>query len=466
MRPHAAAKDLYVTTFSDLSLSRTLLKTLEETGLATPTPIQAQAIPFVLDGRDLVGIAQTGTGKTAAFALPILDRLRPKKNKRTAKSCRTLVLSPTRELSGQIVDSFRRFGARLELRVELVIGGVSINNQIRALCNGCDVLVATPGRLLDLVERGALDLDAVEILVLDEADQMLDMGFIHDIRAIMRRLPEHRQTLLFSATMPKAIADLSRQFLTDPAEVSVTPVAKTADKIAQTVEHVAKADKPARLAEILSDPAIDRALVFTRTKHGADRLVRGLDRAGIQAAAIHGNKSQNQRDRTLKAFRNGGITALIATDIAARGLDIPGVSHVVNYELPEVPEAYVHRIGRTARAGADGIAVALCDPAERALLRGIERLIRMPIAVTGDEPVDAPEDREQPAAPQRRRRRRKQASKQASGRTGDTGRASRKGPGRKKASQNKARPQKAHRARSRTGRSAEADLDSVSFLHG
>ncbi len=457
-----------MTTFNDLSLSRTLLGTLEETGLVTPTPIQAQAIPFVLDGRDLVGIAQTGTGKTAAFALPILDRLRPKKHKRTAKSCRTLVLSPTRELSGQIVDSFRRFGAKLDLRVELVIGGVSINNQIRALRNGCDVLVATPGRLLDLVKRGALDLDAVEILVLDEADQMLDMGFIHDIRAIMTYLPQDRQTLLFSATMPKAIADLSRQFLSDPAEVSVTPVAKTADKIAQTVEHVAKANKPARLAEILSDPAIDRALVFTRTKHGADRLVRGLDKAGIHAAAIHGNKSQNQRDRTLKAFRTGGITALIATDIAARGLDIPGVSHVVNYELPEVPEAYVHRIGRTARAGADGIAVALCDPAERALLRGIERLIRMPITVSGDEPGDAPEDRA--AAPQRRRRRRKPAGKQAGERAGDTagdtGRTSRKGPGRKKAASDTARARKASRPRRRTGRSAEADLDTVSFLHG
>ena len=363
-----------------------MLKALDEAGHTTPTPIQAQAIPHVLNGRDLIGIAQTGTGKTAAFALPILNHLEKRTDKVARKSCRVLVLSPTRELSGQIVESFRKYGRHLNLKVELVIGGVSMNRQIRAVQNGVDVLVATPGRLLDLVEQNALSLGRVEYLVLDEADQMLDMGFIHAIRATMKYLPKERQTLLFSATMPNAIAELSRQFLADPVSVSVTPVAKTADKIDQTVIHVAKADKQARLATVLDDDAIDRALVFTRTKHGADKVVRGLSKVGITAAAIHGNKSQNQRERTLASFRAGKIRALIATDIAARGLDIPGVSHVVNYDLPNIPESYVHRIGRTARAGAEGIAISFCDAEERAYLRDIEKLIRIKIAVHGEAP--------------------------------------------------------------------------------
>ncbi|WP_436643787.1 DEAD/DEAH box helicase [Microbaculum sp. FT89] len=378
-------------TFSELNLSASVLRALSDAGHEMPTPIQAQAIPHLLNGRDLIGIAQTGTGKTAAFALPILDRLERRhqthKGERPApKSCRVLILSPTRELSGQIVDSFRSYGRHLPLKVELVIGGVPMNRQIRALQPGVDVLVATPGRLLDLVEQRALRLDKVEVLVLDEADQMLDMGFIHAIRATVKFLPAERQTLLFSATMPQTIADLSRQFLRDPVRVSVTPVAKTADKIDQTVIHVNRADKSNRLASVLSDPAIDRALVFTRTKHGADKVVRHLAKTGISAAAIHGNKSQNQRERTLAAFRSGNVRALIATDIAARGLDIPGVSHVVNYDLPNIPESYVHRIGRTARAGADGIAVSFCDAEERPFLRDIERLIRMSIPVDGAAP--------------------------------------------------------------------------------
>ena len=376
-----------MTTFTELSLSDSLLRALSDAGHVTPTPIQAQAIPHLLNGRDLIGIAQTGTGKTAAFALPILQHLEKRRETKTPpKSCRVLVLSPTRELSGQIVDSFRTYGRHLGLKVELVIGGVPMGRQIRSIAGGVDVLVATPGRLLDLVEQRALKLDQVEVLVLDEADQMLDMGFIHAIRATIRHLPKDRQTLLFSATMPNAIADLSRQFLRDPVSVSVTPVAKTADKVEQTVIHVRKDDKQARLAGILGDTAIDRALVFTRTKHGADKVVRGLAKAGVSAAAIHGNKSQNQRERTLAAFRAGKINALIATDIAARGLDIPGVSHVVNYDLPNIPESYVHRIGRTARAGADGIAVSFCDVEERPFLRDIEKLIRMSIPVDGEAP--------------------------------------------------------------------------------
>ncbi len=373
-------------TFSELNLSASLLRAVSDAGHVTPTPIQAQAIPHLLNGRDLIGIAQTGTGKTAAFALPILNFLENRREKPAPKSCRVLILSPTRELSGQIVDSFRSYGRHLPLKVELVIGGVPMNRQIRALQGGVDVLVATPGRLIDLVEQRALTLRQVEVLVLDEADQMLDMGFIHAIRAIARFLPAERQTLLFSATMPQAIADLSRQFLRDPVRVSVTPVAKTADRIDQTVIHVGRADKPNRLASVLSDPAIDRALVFTRTKHGADKVVRSLAKVGIPAAAIHGNKSQNQRERTLAAFRAGTVRALIATDIAARGLDIPGVSHVVNFDLPNVPESYVHRIGRTARAGAAGIAVSFCDAEERPYLRDIERLIRMSIPVDGAAP--------------------------------------------------------------------------------
>ncbi|MEJ8574771.1 DEAD/DEAH box helicase [Microbaculum marinum] len=409
-----------MTTFSELNLSAPLMRALDEAGHETPTPIQAQAIPHLLNGRDLIGIAQTGTGKTAAFALPILTHLEKSAGHVAPKSCRVLVLSPTRELSGQIVDAFKGYGRHIRPRVELVIGGVPMGRQIRAMSHGVDVLVATPGRLIDLVEQRAVRLDSVEVLVLDEADQMLDMGFIHAIRAIARLLPEERQTLLFSATMPAAIADLSRQFLNDPVRVSVTPVAKTADKVEQTVIHVNRADKPSRLAEVLSDPAIEQALVFTRTKHGADKVVRSLDKAGIKSAAIHGNKSQNQRERTLAAFRAGKISALIATDIAARGLDIPGVSHVVNYDLPNVPESYVHRIGRTARAGRDGIAVAFCDVEERPLLKAIEKLIRMPIPASGaaaDAAGDArpiayrAEDKPKSANPGRPGRRRRRSKK-------------------------------------------------------
>ncbi len=371
-----------MTSFSTLGLSEPVLRALNDAGYAAPTPIQAQAIPHIISGRDLIGIAQTGTGKTAAFALPILDHLVRNPRRVEQKSVRVLVLSPTRELSGQIVDNFEAFGKHTQLSVTLAIGGVPMGRQVRNLHRGVDVLVATPGRLLDLADNHAVRLDQVEVLVLDEADQMLDMGFVHAIRAILRRLPRKRHSLFFSATMPGAIADLAASMLHDPVQVAVTPVARTADKVEQRVIHVDKANKGNLLAEVLSQEEIDRVLVFTRTKHGADKVVRTLARTGIASEAIHGNKSQNQRDRVLSSFREGKVRILVATDIAARGIDVTGVSHVVNYDLPNVPESYVHRIGRTARAGRDGVAISFCDHEERPYLRSIEKLIKAQIPAT------------------------------------------------------------------------------------
>ncbi len=371
-----------LTSFAELGLAEPIVRALTEEQHITPTPIQAQAIPSVLAGKDLIGIAQTGTGKTAAFALPILDHLARNPKRVEPKSVRVLVLSPTRELSGQILDNFDKFGRHIRLTTTLAIGGVPMGRQIRALQRGVDVLVATPGRLMDLVENNAVRLDAVEVFVLDEADQMLDMGFVHAIRAVVRRLPAKRHNLFFSATMPGAIAELAGSMLRNPVTVAVTPVAKTADRVDQRVILVEKGNKPQLLAEILKAEEIDRALVFTRTKHGADKVVQALARAGVAAEAIHGNKSQNQRDRVLAAFREGTIRTLVATDIAARGIDVTGISHVVNFDLPNVPESYVHRIGRTARAGREGIAISFCDGEERAYLRSIEKLIRMALPTT------------------------------------------------------------------------------------
>jgi ATP-dependent RNA helicase RhlE len=393
-----------LTSFSELGLATPIARALTEERYETPTPIQAQTIPHVMAGRDVVGIAQTGTGKTAAFALPILNHLSHHKKRAERKTCRVLVLSPTRELSGQIVDSFKTYGRHLRMQVALAIGGVPIGRQRSALANGADVLVATPGRLLDLVNNGALRLDHVEILVLDEADRMLDMGFINDIRKIIKQVPVQRQTLFFSATMPKEIEELARHMLRDPARVAVTPVASTAERIAQRVVHVDKAGKLPLLAETLKTENIDRAIVFTRTKHGADKVVRQLEQRGIAAAAIHGNKSQNQRDRALADFRNGRVRTLIATDIAARGIDVDGISHVINYDLPNVPESYVHRIGRTARAGAEGVAISFCDGEERAFLRDIERLIRMRVPATDSRGQEIAEE----AMPQQQRAHRPQ----------------------------------------------------------
>jgi ATP-dependent RNA helicase RhlE len=369
--------------FSEFGLTEPILRALAQEKYVTPTPIQAQTIPSALTGRDVVGIAQTGTGKTAAFALPILHQLAARPQRPERKSCRVLVLSPTRELSSQILDSFNAYGRHLGVNNTLAIGGVPMGRQVRALMNGVDVLVATPGRLLDLVQSNALRLNHVGFLVLDEADRMLDMGFIHDIRKIVAKLPTERQTLFFSATMPQQIADLARQMLRDPVKVAVTPAATTVERVAQRVIHVDRAGKAAMLADLLRGETVERTLVFTRTKHGADKVVRGLVKSGIAAQAIHGNKSQSQRERVLAEFRAGKIRTLIATDIAARGIDVDGISHVINYDLPNEPESYVHRIGRTARAGATGIAISLCDAEEAPYLRAIEKLIRLSIPSEG-----------------------------------------------------------------------------------
>jgi len=370
-----------LTKFTDLGLSQPLLDALAAKNYAVPTPIQAQAIPTVLTGRDLLGIAQTGTGKTAAFMLPSLDRLASPRVHPIARRVRMLVLAPTRELASQIAESSRTYARNINLTTGVVFGGTAPMKSVREVSRGLDVLVATPGRLLDLVDQRAVDLSRLEILVLDEADQMLDLGFIHALKRIVQLVPKTRQTLFFSATMPKAIKQLADAYLTNPAEVSVTPAATTVERIEQSVTHVNQAEKSALLTLFLQKTGTERTLVFSRTKHGADKIVRQLAAAGIAAAAIHGNKSQPQRERAIGAFKSGEAPVLIATDIAARGIDIPGVAHVVNFDLPDVPEQYVHRIGRTARAGADGRAIAFCSPDERINLRDIEKLTRMKIDV-------------------------------------------------------------------------------------
>lgn len=396
--------------FSGFGLAEPLLSAIVEAGYTTPTPIQQATIPAAMAGRDIVGIAQTGTGKTAAFTLPLLHRLAAAPRRPERRTARILVLSPTRELAAQIEESVRTYGKRLHITTALVIGGVSMGRQVRALANGVDVLIATPGRLLDLVAEGAVRLDHIEALVLDEADQMLEAGFLPDVKRIIAKTPLKRQTLLFSATMPEAIADLSAAILSNPARVAVTPVAKTADRVAQRLIHVDRGAKPGALMRLLAEEKPVRVLVFTRTKHGADKVVRDLARAGITAGAIHGNKSQAQRERALAAFRDGTAPILVATDIAARGIDVPGVSHVVNYDLPNVPETYVHRIGRTARAGAEGVAISLCDGDEVPFLRDIEALIRQPIPATDrrTEPAGPP----RPILPRQQRGQRPQGSPQ------------------------------------------------------
>ncbi len=364
--------------FEDLGLSQPVLQALDLKGYTTPTPIQVQAIPPVLAGRDLLGIAQTGTGKTAAFMLPGIDRLRASENNIPFKSCRMLVLAPTRELAGQIAESARDYGALAGLKVQSIVGGTSVNKDRNKLHRGTDILVATPGRLLDLIDQKAFNLAGVEILILDEADQMLDLGFIHALRRISQLVPKERQTLFFSATMPKQIKELVKGYCNNPVQVSVTPESTTAERVDQYLYMVQQDEKTALLELILSGrhrvPGdLDLVLIFTRTKHGADRVVKKLSQSGIHANAIHGNKTQGQRTRALEEFRKGKTKILIATDVAARGIDIPGVSHVINYELPNVPEQYVHRIGRTARAGRDGIAIALCAEDERAYLKDIQK---------------------------------------------------------------------------------------------
>ena len=366
-----------MTQFSDLGLAPTLLAALRTEGYETPTPIQAKAIPPIMAGRDLLGVAQTGTGKTAAFALPILHRLAANRRPAGRRACRVLVLSPTRELAQQIAESFRTYGSRSGVSVAVFVGGVKYGAQIRSVAGGVDVLVATPGRLIDHMGQGMVRLDETEVFVLDEADQMLDLGFLEPIRKIVRKLPTNRQNLFFSATMPGAIATLAGEILRDPDEVRVVPQATTVEKVAQRVIHVEADRKKDILLDLIAPRAVSRAIVFTRTKRGADKLAKYLEVAGVDVAAIHGDKSQGQRERALASFKAGKVKALIATDIAARGIDVDAVSHVFNYELPNVPEAYVHRIGRTARAGAEGIAITLCDRAELGLLRDIEKLTRL-----------------------------------------------------------------------------------------
>ena len=359
--------------FAELGLKGLLLKALAAENYETPTPIQSQAIPPVLAGKDLVGIAQTGTGKTAAFALPILQRLFETKARAGQRACLTLILCPTRELASQIHESFASYGRFMRISRGLVFGGVPIGKQVRALQAGTDVLIATPGRLLDLINRRALFLNEVQTLVLDEADHMLDLGFVNDIRKIVAMLPKKRQNLFFSATMPSAIQSLADDLLSDPVRVSVTPAARTVDKIEQKAIIVERGNKQRLLETLIGELKMDRGIIFCRTKHGADKVTKSLLAAGVSAVAIHGNKSQGQRERALRELKSGEVDFLVATDIAARGIDIDALSHVVNFDIPDVPEAYVHRIGRTARAGASGIAIALVAPDEIRAFRDIER---------------------------------------------------------------------------------------------
>jgi ATP-dependent RNA helicase RhlE len=378
MVPHSPA-------FADLGLVEPILRAVTAEGYSTPTPIQAQAIPHLLRGRDLLGCARTGTGKTAAFALPILDRFA--RTPRPRPGIRALVLAPTRELALQVQESFVTYGRNLRISSAAIFGGVGQGPQVQALRRGTDVIVATPGRLLDLMQQGHVRLDTVEVLVLDEADRMLDMGFIQPIRRILAALPRKRQNLLFSATMPEEIAHLASGILVDPARIAVDPVSSSAETVSQKVMFVDRGSKQALLREVLKDPAASRVLVFTRTKHGANRCAQQLERTGFHAAAIHGNKTQGARQKALEGFKSGSVRVLVATDIAARGIDVDNVTHVINLDIPNEPESYVHRIGRTGRAGSGGIALSFCDGEERTYLRQIERLTGKKLEVVGTPPA-------------------------------------------------------------------------------
>lgn len=375
-----------VTSFADFALVETIQRALAAENYITPTPIQSAAIPPLLEGRDLMGCAQTGTGKTAAFALPILQHIDKKRRAAVACAPRVLVLSPTRELAAQISESFRTYGRHISFRQTAIFGGVGQGNQVNAMFRGVHVLTATPGRLLDLMNQGHIKLDKLEIFVLDEADRMLDMGFLPDVRRIIAALPKQRQSMFFSATMPDSIVELANGLLTNPVHVEVTPVSSTVEIIDQKVLFVDGGNKPALLREVLQDSATERLLVFTRTKRRADLVAKHLTQGGIRADAIHGNKSQAARERALEKFRGGRIRVLVATDLAARGIDVDGITHVINYDMPMEPESYVHRIGRTGRAGAAGIALSFCDGSERTYLKAIERLTRQVIPVLEDHP--------------------------------------------------------------------------------
>ncbi len=373
-------------TFEELKLIEPIKLALKEANYTQPTPIQEQAIPALLEGKDLLGCAQTGTGKTAAFALPILNNLMLSKKRAAQKQARVLVLAPTRELAIQVHESFLTYGKHLKLKYAVVYGGVGQTPQVQAMSNGVDVLVATPGRLLDLINQGFIKLEALEVFVLDEADRMLDMGFIHDIKKVLHLLPKKRHNLFFSATMPPEIEKLAHSILHSPVKVEVTPVSSTAELITQSVMYVDRENKRALLQHILQDKNLKRVIVFSRTKHGANRISEFLEKSGITSAAIHGNKSQTARQNALENFRKGKTRVLIATDIAARGIDIDDITHVINFDLPNVSEDYVHRIGRTARAGASGAAISFCDSEEKAFLKDIEKLIGKTISLVIDHP--------------------------------------------------------------------------------
>jgi ATP-dependent RNA helicase RhlE len=375
-----------MTSFADLHLSEPLLRALADEGYTEPTPIQLGSIPHLLAGRDLLGLAQTGTGKTAAFALPILHRLAERRVQPPLRGARVLVLAPTRELASQIDDSFAAYARHMRLSHTVIFGGVGQGRQVEAIKRGVDVLVAAPGRLLDLMGQGYIDLSQLEVLVLDEADRMLDMGFVRDIRRIVATLPQERQTVMFSATMPKSIAELSTSMLRNPARVEVTPPSTTVERVRQLVMFVDGSSKKPAIEMLVKSPKVTRAVVFTLMKHEANKVAEHLTKAGIVAEAIHGNKSQGARERAMTGFRSGAVKVLVATDIAARGIDVDDVSHVFNYDLPNVPESYVHRIGRTGRAGREGWAVSLCDAEQRAWLRDIEREIGQPVPVFADHP--------------------------------------------------------------------------------
>ena len=375
-----------MTEFSTMGLPDLVLARLADMGLKDPTPIQARAIPHALNGEDVLGLAQTGTGKTAAFGVPLISRMLDYGRKPAAHTVRGLVLAPTRELANQIAATLKALTEGTPMKIGLVVGGVSINPQIQRISRGTDILVATPGRLLDILDRKALDLGSCDFLVLDEADQMLDLGFIHALRKISSLLPEERQTMLFSATMPKQMNEIANSYLNRPVRIEVTPPGKPAAKVTQSVHFIAKAEKLSLLKELLAEHKDERTLVFGRTKHGMEKLMKVLEKSGFAAAAIHGNKSQGQRERALAAFKSGQIKVLVATDVAARGLDIPDVKYVYNYELPNVPDAYVHRIGRTARAGKDGQAVAFCAPDEMEELKAIQKVMKITIPTASGSP--------------------------------------------------------------------------------
>ena len=379
-----------------MGLPAKLVARLNEMGLKDPTPIQKQAIPHAMNGRDVMGLAQTGTGKTAAFGVPLVAQMLENPERPAPKHVRALVLAPTRELAQQIMQNLKGFCEGTPLKAQMVVGGQSINPQINRLAKGVDMLVATPGRLLDLLDRRAVRLDSCSFLVLDEADQMLDMGFIHDLRKISALIPKQRQTMLFSATMPKLMSEIANSYLNSPIRIEVSPPGKAADKVTQEVHFIAKAEKTALLTELLGKHRGERALVFGRTKHGSEKLMKTLVKAGFDAASIHGNKSQGQRDRAIAGFKDGTITVLVATDVAARGLDIPDVKHVYNYDLPNVPDQYVHRIGRTARAGKDGAAVAFCAPDEMGELIAIQKVIKTRIPVASGRPWEGAEIEDKP----------------------------------------------------------------------